>query len=135
MDALIAAGYPYELAGLLYYAFFLLMTRGRNAARFSQRSRVLTLLAAIGLIGAVPLRYGTQPLGVAAMLTLVAVALASTWLDRGRAQPPASAPRAKPPRPKAAPGKRGHGKRGHGKRQPKATSSSRLPSGSSKKQA
>jgi hypothetical protein len=131
MNALIQAGYPYELAGLLYYVFFVLMTRGKAAARFSQRSRVLTLAASIALIGSVPLHYAAQPAGVALMLGLVVVAMASTWLDRGRAQPPpATAPRVRPPRAKAPPG----GRR-HGKRQPKATSSSRLPSGSSKKQA
>ncbi len=104
VDALIATGYPYELAGLLYYGFFLAMTRGKRAARFSQRSKVLTLLAAIALIGSVPLHYAASPLGVALMLGLVVVALASTWLDRGRVQS-------------------------------KAQTSSRLPSGSSKKQA
>lgn len=117
VDALIQSGYPYELAGLLYYVFFLTMTRGKNAARFSQRSKVLTLAAAIALIGSVPLHYAAQPAAVVAMLALVAVAMASTWLDRRRPEPPAA--------PKA----------GRGKRQPKAQTSSRLPSGSSKKQA
>jgi hypothetical protein len=117
VDALIQSGYPYELAGLLYYVFFLTMTRGKNAARFSQRSKVLTLAAAIALIGSVPLHYAARPPAVVAMLALVAVAMASTWLDRRRPEPPAA--------PKV----------GRGKRQPKAQTSSRLPSGSSKKQA
>ncbi len=87
MDSLIASGYPYELAGLLYYLFFLVMTRGARAARFSQRSKLLTLAAAIGLIASVPLRYAAQPLAVTLMLALVAAALVSTWLDRRRSQP------------------------------------------------
>ena len=106
MDALIQAGYLYEFAGLLYYLFFLLMARGPNAARFSQRSRVLTLLAAIALIGSVPLHYASSPAGVAAMFALVAVSLVSSWLDRRRVQPPA-APAAKPrPKPRALSGTR-----------------------------
>jgi hypothetical protein len=117
VDALIQSGYPYELAGLLYYVFFLTMTRGKNAARFSQRSKVLTLAAAIALIGSVPLHYAAQPPAVVAMLALVAVAMVSTWLDRRRPEPPV-APK---PRPR--------------KGQPKAQTSSRLPSRSSKKQA
>lgn len=89
MDALIRSGYPYELAGLLYYVFFLTMTRGKNAARFSKRSKVLTLVASIALIGSVPLGYAAQPLAGALMLALVAIALVSTWLDRRRPEPPA----------------------------------------------
>jgi hypothetical protein len=85
VDALIRSGYLYELAGLVYYVFFLLMTRGPRAARFSQRSKVLTLVAAIGLIASVPLRYAWQPVAVAMMLALVAVAMVSTWLDRRKA--------------------------------------------------
>ena len=123
MDALIQSGYPYELAGLLYYVFFLMMTRGKNAARFSQRSKALTLAAAIALIGSVPLRYGAQPLAVAAMLALVAVAMWSTWLDRGRPAPP-------PPAPKP---RSGNARAGKG--QPKAPAGSRLPPRSSKKRA
>ncbi len=46
---------------------------------------MLTLVAAIGLIGSVPLRYAAQPLAVVVMLGLVAAALCSTWLDRRKA--------------------------------------------------
>lgn len=120
MNALIQSGYPYELAGLLYYVFFLTMTRGKHAARFSLRSKVLTLVAAIALIGSVPLRYAAQPPAGVLLLALVAVALLSAWLDRRRPAPPA----ALEPR----------GARARA-RQPKAQTSSRLPSGSSKKQA
>lgn len=98
MDALIRSGYPYELAGLLYYLFFLAMSRGKNAARFSQRSRVLTLVAAIALIGSVPLRYAAHPLAGVLMLVLVAIALTSTWLDRGRPAQPPDAPERRPGR-------------------------------------
>lgn len=120
MDALIRSGYLYELAGLLYYVFFLTMTRGKNAARFSRRSKALTLVAAIALIGSVPLRYAAHPLAGVLMLVLVAIALLSTWLDRRRPEPPAG------PEPRGARDR---------SRQPKAQTSSRLPSRSSKKQA
>jgi hypothetical protein len=73
---------PYELAGLVYFLFYLAMARLRNAARFSRRSQALTLFAAIALVAAVPLHYGTQPLGIALMLLLVLVSLVSTFADR-----------------------------------------------------
>ena len=42
MDALATSfttGLPYEFVGIVYYVFFVLMSRGRNVARFSPRSR------------------------------------------------------------------------------------------------
>jgi hypothetical protein len=88
VDSLFASGIPYELAGLVYFVFYLLMSRGQASARFSKRSKILTLAAAIVLVGAVPLHYGTNGYGIAAMLGFVALAMWSTWMDRS--SPPAS---------------------------------------------
>ncbi len=81
MNALIAAGYPYEFIGLLYYVLFLMMGRKRFAASYTNRSRVLALLAAMAMIGCVPFRYAAVPLGVEAMFALAVLALASTLAD------------------------------------------------------
>lgn len=81
MDRFVAAGYPFELAGVVLYAFFLVMTRGVRAARFSKRSQVLTLVAAIALVASVPLGYGASRAGIGIMLALAAAALASSALD------------------------------------------------------
>jgi hypothetical protein len=81
MNALLAAGYPYELAGLVYYGFFVLMNRPANAARYTRRSRLLVVLAAIVMVGCVPFHYATAALGVIAMLGLAVVALLSTFAD------------------------------------------------------
>jgi hypothetical protein len=58
------------------------MSRGRNAARFSRRSQILTLLAAIALVASVPLRYAHVPLAQIVMLVLAAAALVSSIVDR-----------------------------------------------------
>jgi hypothetical protein len=81
VQTLLNAGYPYEIAGLVYYIFFLLMLRKGQAQRFSQRSRVLTLLAAIALVACVPLHYAAYAFGVVLMLALAVAALISTLLD------------------------------------------------------
>lgn len=81
MDALIAAGYTYELAGIAYYVLFMMMSRKANAAKYSLRSRVLVILAAIVMVGCVPFRYATVPLGVTSMLALATLALLSTFAD------------------------------------------------------
>lgn len=88
MDYLIASGYPFEFAGLCYFGFYLIMTRGRGKDRFSQRSKVFTLLASIVLVASVPFHYGGQPLGIALMLAIVALSLWSSYLDRRK--PPVS---------------------------------------------
>lgn len=87
VENVLASGVPYELAGLVYFAFYLLMSRGRSAERFSKRSKVLTLLAAIVLVGAVPLHYGATTAGIVVMLVVAVAALVSTWRDRSA--PPA----------------------------------------------
>ena len=86
MNQLIRSGYLYELAGLVYYVYFLLMSRGRNAARFSQRSKVVTLLTAIVLVASVPLHYGTLPVANAIMLLLAAASIVSAFVDQRAAR-------------------------------------------------
>lgn len=81
MSAIIVAGYPYELAGICYYVFFLLMSRKQNAARYSLRSRLLVIFAAVVMVGCVPFHYAGAALGVTAMLVLAILALLSTFAD------------------------------------------------------
>jgi hypothetical protein len=81
VNALLAAGYPYELAGIVYYGFFVLMNRPKNVARYTRRSRLLVVLAAIVMVGCVPFHYAGDPLGVIAMLGLAVLSLLSTFLD------------------------------------------------------
>jgi uncharacterized membrane protein len=81
VNAVIAAGYPYELAGILYYILFALMSRKRVAGKYTARSRVLVIAAGIVMIGCVPFHYATAPVGVTAMFVFAAVALVSTFID------------------------------------------------------
>ena len=81
MNAVITSGYPYELLGIIYYVFFLMMGRKRFAADYSNRSRYLVLLAAIVLVGCVPFGYGNAPAGIAAMIAAAVIALISTFVD------------------------------------------------------
>jgi hypothetical protein len=82
IDSLIRTGYPFELAGFVYFLFYLAMSRKGAGARFSQRSKIFTLLASIALVGSVPFGYGAQPLGIVLMLAVVAISIWSTWSDR-----------------------------------------------------
>jgi hypothetical protein len=84
MKAILDAGYAYELAGLIYYVFFLMMARGKNAQRYSLRSRVLVVAAALALVGSVPFHYATTTSGVTIMFVLALVALASAFVDARR---------------------------------------------------
>ncbi len=81
MNAVISSGYPYELLGIIYYVYFLMMGRKRFAANYSNRSRYLVLLAAIILVGCVPFGYGNSLAGIAAMIAAAAIALISTFVD------------------------------------------------------
>lgn len=81
MNDWLAAGYPYELAGFLYYVFFLMMNRKRYAAVYTKRSRLLVVIAAIVMVGSVPFHYAGTFLGVAAMFALAISALISTIAD------------------------------------------------------
>lgn len=78
---MIQAGYPYELAGIVYYVFFVMMSRKRFAATYSKRSRILVVLAAIVMVGCVPFHYAATSLGAAAMFGLAGLALLSTLAD------------------------------------------------------
>jgi hypothetical protein len=57
------------------------MGRGRNRGRFTPRSRILTLAAAIVMVACVPLRYGGDWRGVVVMVSLAIVAFLSTLVD------------------------------------------------------
>jgi hypothetical protein len=81
MTALIDAGYPYELAGLVFYVFFLYMVRHRRGTQYTQRTRVLTIATAIGLVGVVPLNYAHNPTAVALVLLLGLASIASAFAD------------------------------------------------------
>jgi hypothetical protein len=88
VNALLAAGYPYELAGLAYYGFFIYMNRPKSAARYSRRSRLLVVLTAIAMVGCVPFHYASDPLGMIAMLGLGVTSLLSTFMDGVAARRP-----------------------------------------------
>ena len=77
-------GYPYELVGLCYYVMFMFMGSRRSAGRFSPRSRILTLIAAIAMVGSVPFGYAANAVGVMAMFALAAASLASSVFDAQR---------------------------------------------------
>jgi hypothetical protein len=82
VDSLTFSGILFELAGLCYFLFYLVMSRPRNVARFSRRSRILTLLAAIAMVGSVVGPYAQAPLGIVVMFGLAIAALVSTFADR-----------------------------------------------------
>jgi hypothetical protein len=84
VETLIRTGVPFELAGLVYFLFYLRMSRGSAAAHFSRRSKILTLLAAIALVGSVVLHYADQLAGIVVMLALAIASVVSTWSDRLR---------------------------------------------------
>ncbi len=81
MNRIIEAGYPYEIAGLVFYVFFLVMVRKRTGHRYSQRSRVLTISAAIALVGVVPFHYAGNVAAVTVVLLLGLAAIVSAFLD------------------------------------------------------
>jgi hypothetical protein len=82
VEILIRSGVLFELVGLCYFLLYLSMSRRAVAARFSRRSRVLTLLAAMALIGSVVGHYAQAPLGIGLMFALALGALVSTFVDR-----------------------------------------------------
>lgn len=87
MSAIVDAGYPYEIAGLVFYVFFLYMTRRTTGPRYAQRTRVLTIAAAIGLVGVVPFHYAGSPAVMLVVLSLAVAALISAFLDARGAKP------------------------------------------------
>ena len=78
---MILAEYVWELAGIVYYGMFLLMSRGKNAARLSQRTKVLMLVTAIVMVASAPLHYADRKLGVTAMVLLAVAAVISNFVD------------------------------------------------------
>jgi hypothetical protein len=86
MDTVILAGYPYEFVGLLYFAFFLLMGRKRYDGVYTLRSRILTLLAAMVMVGCVPFHYAASPTGILAMFTVAIISMISTVRDAATAR-------------------------------------------------
>lgn len=82
IDYFVQTGYPFEIAGFVYFLFYLAMSRPGARARFSQRSKALTLIASIVLVASVPFHYGTQPVAIVLMLAVVAISIASSWNDR-----------------------------------------------------
>ena len=87
MQDFFATGFPYEIAGLIYFAFYLVMSRPRAAGRFSRRTQALVLLASIALVASVPLHYGARAGTMAFVLLLVLISLVSTAVD-ARTHPP-----------------------------------------------
>jgi hypothetical protein len=86
VNALLDAGYPYEIAGLAFYVFFLAMVRKSTKGRYAQHTRVLTILAAIGLVGVVPFHYGRNPAIMTIVTLLAAASLVASFVDaRSRA--------------------------------------------------
>ncbi len=81
VTAVLDAGYAYELAGLVFYVFFLMMVRKRSGWAYSQRSRVLTIVTAIGLVGVVPFHYAHNPAAIGGVMLAGLAALASAFLD------------------------------------------------------
>jgi hypothetical protein len=81
MNAIIEAGYPYELAGLVFYLFFLYMVRKRKGVIYSQRTRTLTIMTAIGLVGVVPFHYAANVAAIATIMLIGLAALFSAFRD------------------------------------------------------
>ena len=57
------------------------MGRKQYAAKYSNRSRYLALLAAMSMVGCVPFHYATTFAGVVVMFGLAIVSLVSTAID------------------------------------------------------
>ena len=79
MDNVILAGTPYEFVGFLYFVFFLLMGRKRYEGVYTLRSRVLTLLAAMAMVGCVPFHYASDQTGI---IIMFAIAIRSPLASR-----------------------------------------------------
>ncbi len=86
MDSVILAGYPYEFVGLLYFVFFLLMGRKRYEGVYTLRSRVLTIIAAMVMVGCVPFGYAAKQGGIIAMFAVAIIAMISTVRDSATAR-------------------------------------------------
>jgi len=75
------------------------MGRKRYNGVYSLRSRVLTLLAAIVMIGCVPFHYAAMELGIVTMFAVAIISMISTVRDTATAKKrlqSATAPKANP---------------------------------------
>jgi hypothetical protein len=86
LDNVILAGYPYEFVGLLYFVFFLLMGRKRYEGVYTKRSRVLTIIAAMVMVGCVPFGYASSSLGIIVMFAVAIISMISTVRDTATAR-------------------------------------------------
>jgi hypothetical protein len=86
VDNVILAGTPYEFVGFLYFVFFLLMGRKRYDGVFTLRSRVLTLLAAMVMVGCVPFHYAQEQTGIIVMFAVAIISMISTVRDTATAR-------------------------------------------------
>jgi hypothetical protein len=80
-------GFSQELAGLAFFLVYVGMSRPRAAGRYSRRTQVLVLLAAIVLVASVPLHYGTGPAARWFVLLLPVLSLVSVIADARRHPP------------------------------------------------
>ena len=79
------AGFVLELVGLAYFLMYLTLMRGTRGERFSHRTKVLTLLAALAMVSGGAFANGDIPaLTIVVCAVLVIAAIASTLADRGR---------------------------------------------------
>ena len=78
---MILAEYVWELAGVLYYAAFLIMSRRTGGGALSQRTKVLMLLTAIVMVASAPLHYADRKLGITVMVLLAVVSVISNFAD------------------------------------------------------
>ena len=74
------------------------MGRKRYQGVYSLRSRVLTLLAAIVMVGCVPFNYAAKEVGIVAMFAVAIIAMISTVRDSATARKRLAATR-NPPAP------------------------------------
>ncbi len=62
------------------------MGRKRYAGVYTTRSRILTLLAAMVMVGCVPFHYASDANGIIAMFTVAIIAMISTVRDTATAR-------------------------------------------------
>ena len=87
MTAWFRAGFVLELVGLAYFLMYLTAMRGRRGERFTRRTKVLTLLAALAMVSGGAFTNGDVPvITIVVCAALVIAAIASTLADRRRPQ-------------------------------------------------
>ena len=87
MIAWFRAGFVLELVGLAYFLMYLTLMRGSRGERFSRRTKVLTLLAALAMVSGGAFANGDIPVfTIVLCAVLVMTAIVSTLADRGRSR-------------------------------------------------